>query len=156
MRRRLWWQIVLIDNRVAELSGAGTSILTYAWSTKLPSNINDSDLFPDMRDPPVESPGITEMIFLRLRCEITQFVQDSRSLAGSLNVKDDAIEEFEQRLEREYLRYCDPLIPLHVMSSVMARSSMCKLQMGLRHPLFMSDRAKALPPAEKEKLLQLS
>jgi hypothetical protein len=156
MRRRLWWQIVLIDVRVSEVSGAGSSILTYTWNTKLPSNVNDSDLFPDMRDPPVERPGLTEMIFVRLRCEGTQLVQQSRDLMGVFGLKDDAIEEFENRLEREYLSHCDPLIPLHVMSTMMARSDLFKLRMGLRHHLFMSDRTNRLSQVEKDQLFQLS
>jgi hypothetical protein len=152
----LWWQIILIDTRVAELSGAGKIILNYTWNTKLPSNINDSDLFPDMRDPPVESLGITEMIFFRLRCEIIGFVHEARKHMGSLNVEDDAVDEFTRRIEREYLSYCDPLVPLHVMSAMMARSAMIKLRMGLRDPHFMLDRANRLSPAEKDRLFELS
>ena len=156
MRRRLGWQIVLIDNRVAEISGAGTSFLTYTWTTKLPSNINDSDLFPDMRDPPVERPGITEMVFVRLRCEIAaQLIQQSRTLKGTLAVGDEAIDELEQRLEREYLNHCDPLIPLHFMSMMMARSALCKLRMGLHHHHFRM-RNSQLTDGEKDKLFQLS
>ena len=156
MRRRLWWQILLIDGRVSELSGAGHSISTYTWNTKLPSNVNDSDLSPDMRDPPIERPGTTEMIFVRLRCEITEFIHHSRTVGGCLSVKDDLIEEFEQRLEREYLNFCDASIPLHVMSVMMARSAMCKLQMGLRHPHFLSVRTNRLSSADKDNLFELS
>jgi hypothetical protein len=157
LRRRLWYQIVLIDVRVAELSGCGTSILTYGWTTKLPSNINDSDLFPDMRDPPVERPGITEMIFVRLRCEGVQLVQQLRepSLAFT-GAKEDVIIEFGQRLEQDYLSHCDPLIPLHVMSIMMTRSMICKLRMGLRHPHSMSSRNSDLSEAEKDALFQLA
>jgi hypothetical protein len=155
MRRRLWWQIVLIDNRVAELSGVGYSFSTYSSTTKLPSNINDSDLFPDMRDPPVERPGITEMIFVRLRCEVAQLINQSRTRPGTLTVEDGTIDEFEQRLEREYLNHCDPLIPLHFMSMMMARSALCKLRMGLRHQHWLL-RNTHLSDGEKEKLFQLS
>jgi hypothetical protein len=70
MRRRLWWQIVLLDNRIAEVSGAGNSILTHAWTTNFPSNINDNDLFAGMRDLPAESTGLTDMVFFLLRCEV--------------------------------------------------------------------------------------
>ena len=157
MRRRLWWQIVLIDTRVSELSGAGTSTLTYTWTTKLPSNVNDSDLFPDMHDPPVERPGLTEMIFVRLRCEARQLVEqlrdESRALIGS---QPNVIDEFEQRLERDYLAHCDPLIPLHVMSTMMTRVFLCKFRMGLSYPHFMSTRTNGISSAEKDNLFQLS
>ncbi|KAG0646739.1 Aurofusarin cluster transcription factor aurR2 [Hyphodiscus hymeniophilus] len=157
MRRRLWWQIVLIDTRVSELSGAGTSVLTYTWTTRLPSNVNDSDLFPDMRDPPVERPGLTEMVFVRLRCEGRQLVEDSREGSRAfVGSQPSLIDEFEQRLDREYLSHCDPLIPLHAMSIMMAKSFLCKLRMGLRHPYFMSVRSNGLSAVEKDTLFQLS
>jgi hypothetical protein len=156
MRRRLWWQILLIDVRVAELSGAGSSILTYTWKTQLPSNINDSDLFPNMKDPPVERPGLTEMTFVRLRCEVAQLIQQSRALIGTFVLKEDEIEEFENRLEREYLTYCDLSIPLHRISTIMTRSALCKLRMGFRTPEFMLDRANHMSQAEKNSLFQLS
>lgn len=156
MRRRLWWQIILIDKRVSEISGAGTSILTYTWNTKLPSNINDSELFPDMRDPPTERSGLTEMVFVRLRCEIAAFNQQSRTLTGPLTINDDAIDRFEARLEREYLTHVDPLVPLHFMSVMMTRSALYKTRMGIGHPYFNSARTNELSQAEKDRLFQLS
>ncbi|RFU24475.1 hypothetical protein B7463_g11863, partial [Scytalidium lignicola] len=156
MRRRLWWQIILIEYRVAELSGAGTSMVNYVWNTKFPANVNDSDLFPDMRGPPIERSGLTEMTFVRLRCEVCQFIRHSRDITGSLSVDEAAIDEFEQRLEREYLKYCDPFIPLHLISLSMTKSALCKLRMRLRHPQSMSNQSRDLPQAEKDKLFQLS
>jgi hypothetical protein len=85
MRRRLWWQVHLLDLRVSELSGAGSSILNHTWTTKLPSNINDSDLFPDMREPPQDHPGATEMVFVLHRCEVTNLVQQLQDLRRGLS-----------------------------------------------------------------------
>ena len=155
MRRRLWWQIVLIDIRVAELSGAGPAMLSYTWSTKLPSNINDSDLFPDMREPPIERPGITEMIFVRVRCEGVQLIQQNRARTGNYVLKDDAIEDLEQRVEREYLQHCDPLIPLHMMALTAGRTALCKLKISFRRPLF-SLSEKNWSDEEKDTLFKLS
>ena len=157
LRRRLWWQIVLLDTRVSESSGAGTSILTYTWRTRLPSNVNDSDLFPAMRDPPAERPGITEMIFVRLRCEGRQLVEQSREGSQAFTgTQPDVIDEFERRLERDYLLHCDRLVPLHVISTMMARSFLCKLRMRPRHPHFMSARSNGLVAIEKDSLFQSS
>lgn len=86
MRRRVWWQIMLLDIRVSELSGAGHSVLGHSWETKLPLNVNDSDLFPDMRDPPLEHPGATEMIFVLQRCEVS-FFDRWFFLSGSCRIK---------------------------------------------------------------------
>jgi len=44
MRRRLWWQIIILDCRSAELSGSkSTSLLEL--DIQVPANVNDVDLF---------------------------------------------------------------------------------------------------------------
>ncbi|PVH78804.1 hypothetical protein DL98DRAFT_572886 [Cadophora sp. DSE1049] len=154
MRRRLWWQIMLLDFRVAELSGAGCSILTHVWTTKFPLNVNDSDLYPDMRDPPAEHNGVTEMVYVLTLCEITSHFNKMRSSHSSLQVKDKEIDDLAAHLEKTYLQYCDPSIPLHVLSILMVRTRVAKLHMGPRHPHLI--QSKTMGVAEKEGLFSLS
>src|SRR5271154_815004 len=59
MRNRLWWQIVLLDGRTTELSGFGRSISAPLYDTKMPLNINDSDLDPSITSLPQERAGAT-------------------------------------------------------------------------------------------------
>ncbi|KUJ13101.1 uncharacterized protein LY89DRAFT_673198 [Mollisia scopiformis] len=155
MRRRLWWQIVLLDFRISELSGAGNSILTHVWTTKLPLNVNDSDLFPDMRDPPTEHPGrVTEMIYVLQRCEAADLLQKLRDSTDPVAVKDAAIDELSKRIEQKYLQYGDPSVPLHLFSTIMARSGMCKLHIGPRHPHLI--HSKELKKDERDQLVKYS
>ena len=63
MRRRLWWQILILDFRSAQLSGSKVEADGQNFQTKRPLNVNDSDLTPSMKEPPVEHPGITDMLF---------------------------------------------------------------------------------------------
>jgi len=158
MRRRLWWQLIHLDNRVAEFSGAGTSMLNYTWTTKIPANVNDSDLFIDMRDPPIERPGLTEMVSVRLRCEIFLFFRQSRANQDPLPVEEEKFREFEQRIDCEYLNYCDPLVPLHLVSSMMAKTALCKLRMGLQHSHFfhITNQAVATSQAQKDKIFNIA
>jgi hypothetical protein len=155
MRRRLWWQIVLLDNRIAEVSGAGNSILTHTWTTNFPSNINDNDLFAGMRDLPAESTVLTEMLFFLLRCEVAHFAQKSSPAAGSMSAHAHLINEFEDRIERKYLQKCDPLIPLHLMAITMGRSTLCKLRMATRSPRTLLDRGVPIPKEERDRLFVL-
>jgi hypothetical protein len=169
MRRRLWWLIVLFDSRVAEYSDVGTSIITHQWTTRLPSNVNDSDLYPSMIDPPADHSGATEMMFVLTRCEIAQFLQRVRAtvafdgcwheLSSSqipLNAKDKAIEDLEELLERKYLKYCDASIPLHFISANRARSTICKIRHVAHHPRLLPDRGAHLPQDEKDKFFSWS
>jgi hypothetical protein len=150
MRRRLWWQVVLLDNRAAEVSGAGISILTHSWTTNLPSNVNDSDLFADMRDLPVESTGLTEMVFVLLRCEVTHFLRRWSPVVGSITADEHLINEFEDRIERKYLQQCDPLIPLHLMAVAIGRSALCKLRMATHSPRTLLDPGVPMPQEERD------
>jgi hypothetical protein len=134
MRRRLWWQVLLLDVRVAELSGAGSALLNHTWKTKLPSNVNDSDLFPDMREIPKEHSGATEMMFVLHRCEVANLVQQLQDKSIPLTIKDEAIDQLEMALERKYIQYCDRSIPFHLMTTLMVKLATAKIRMLPRHP----------------------
>src|SRR5690349_17334902 len=79
MRRRLWWQIMILDARAAELTGSGRPGEAWYWNTKVPSNVNDCDLHPDMKEPPVDSAGPTDMISCLLRYELGVMFKRARS-----------------------------------------------------------------------------
>lgn len=70
MRRRVWWQIVLLDNKNAQLSGLKNSGVANFFDTDIPANINDNDLNPNMSEQPLEHKHQTEMIFWLITYEI--------------------------------------------------------------------------------------
>lgn len=154
MRRRLWWQLILLDFRVSELSGAGSSALGHNWTTKVPLNINDSDLYPDMKEPPAEYPGVTEMMYVIMRCEIVELMHNLRTSPISLSEKDKAIDELKESLESKYSKYADPSVPLHLITMLMERGLICKMHMGPRHPHLISFTT--VSPAEGQKLFDLA
>ncbi|KAI9771940.1 MAG: hypothetical protein M1835_006333, partial [Candelina submexicana] len=168
MRRRLWWQIMILDGRAAQLAGTGLSVLDRLTDTKAPLNINDSDLYPNMREPPVEHTGVTEMIFTLVRCEIGNHLHRSgnKSYDGGwkqlgdptvpLADKDKGIDELEGRIESKFLRYCDPVIPLHLLSTILAKSAVSKMRLVAHHPRQYKDKGASLPQPEKDMLLDLS
>ncbi|KAK9327954.1 fungal-specific transcription factor domain-containing protein [Lipomyces starkeyi] len=164
MRRRLWWQIILLDGRIAELSGSGVSVLADSWDTKIPLNVNDDDLSPDMRELPTERAGSTEMIFCLIRYNVGEFLRHSspRSFVSEQNTglslaeKDRVINELERLIEQSFLRYCDPVIPLHFLAATMARSTMCTMRLGIHHPRNFPDKGAQMPQADKDYLLSNS
>jgi len=71
-RRRLWWQLVIFDKRVAEITGSSiTALSTCGGDCKFPLNLNDTDLNIHAKDPPTAYPGPTEMLFCLTRIELT-------------------------------------------------------------------------------------
>ncbi|KKZ64785.1 hypothetical protein EMCG_09326 [[Emmonsia] crescens] len=134
IRRRLWWQIISLDIFFSELSGVGTSLLRHPWDTRIPLNVNDSDLTPDMKHPPIEHTGPTEMLFRLIQCQVGNFLREHqatlspgggwRDIGGrdmSAVDKNKHVDDLQALLEHKYLRFCDPSIPLHMAASLVGR-----------------------------------
>ncbi|QGA14545.1 hypothetical protein EYB26_002200 [Talaromyces marneffei] len=139
MRRRLWWQILLIDGRAAQLAHSpGPIMLSSGLDFTLPSNLNDADISPSMTGQPIPHEGPTEILFCLLRYELGKFLNEQGSSLHSPSVsvveKDRLIDKFEKHIERLYLRFCDPALPLHLMASGGARSAICKMRLMAHHP----------------------
>lgn len=151
VRRRLWWKIFYLDCRAAEDSGCGNAfgLGKHPWSTKLPLNINDSDIWPSMRGPLVEREGATDMIFDSVMSTTGSFLKKHRapdstsydglwtslsSTALSNAEKDRAIDEHTRTVEEKILRYVDPSMPLHYATAIAARWTITKMRMVAHHP----------------------
>jgi len=167
MRVRLWWQIWFIDAR-ARKSISGHHIPPSAYADiRLPLNVNDSELHPDMVDCPVEHVGATEMLYCLIKYEIGPWSKNS-SIAKSvfqtmspkdlvntsMAVKDHAIEELERIFEDKYLRHCDPRIPLHSLSLTISRLGICRMRFMAHHPRNRGDRGGQMTLKEGDKVFE--
>ena len=121
MRRRLWWHISILDTRSSEEHGTDPTFSEQFYDTKLPMNINDDDIYPDMKEPPKERVGCTEMTFCLLRFELSVVtrrlsftapgVEGSESSRRTLEEKEKMIDQCHRMIEEKYLQYCDMNIP---------------------------------------------
>ena len=147
MRRRLWWQIIQIDMRASELTGFGRFLPTVNWDTRFPLNINDSDLDVHMTELPSEREGATDMMYCLLGYEMGNFFREIRTTPSislalqsfqhpthSAEEKDKVVDELERRIEQKYLRYCDPLVPLHHLCLINARSAIVTSRLIIHYP----------------------
>lgn len=139
MRRRLWWYIVSLDSRLSEVLGA-ESTLPRSCDTRLPSNIDDASLERGTTNT-TEVVGASDMVYCLLKYETVRFLQE-RDPRTSIVPEDGAgqtshtprtlrmrsVGALERLLEERFLRFCDPLIPLHVLTTTVARSSICKFR----------------------------
>ncbi|KFY12789.1 hypothetical protein V491_06658 [Pseudogymnoascus sp. VKM F-3775] len=139
MRRRLWWQIVLFDSRMGEMANCKSSILSPTWDCDLPLNLNDSDLIPHLKELVTPREGPTEALFIMISCEIANFVRNSQfylkfTLPSTKESKSTkvapSVDDLEALIENKYLKYCNPHIPLHLMSSCMSRGFIGKWRFG--------------------------
>lgn len=147
MRRRLWWYIVTLDARLTEIIG-GESSLPSSIDARLPSNLDDSDLTPDMPALPKPRTGATEMTFCLARYEIAGFLQECASFktqpqSSAYPIPSNKLEgeekhgfsALESLLEEKYLRFCDPVVPIQLLATAMTRSTLCKLKQMAIHQL---------------------
>lgn len=165
MRRRLWWQITFLEARASEFSAVGQISQHMDWTTKTPLNVNDSSLHPSMVELPAEQNGATEMLHCLIRYEVGNFLksgsakstydgswQKFQSSEVSVKDKEKAIQSLEELFERKFLRYCDPSIPLHFISGLLAGSTACKLRFRAYHPRHHWARGESVLPEEKDML----
>lgn len=167
----MWWQIVVQDTRLAELSGAGTSLLSGPFDTHLPRNINDADLKPEMGQIPQDHAGTTDMTFCMTRYEIANFLKSSNTdffffdgawakpdgALATLVEKDKAIDELENRLEEKYLKHCsDPNMTLHFLTKIFTRTAIYRMRLVAHHPRHLPDKGASMPPEEKDYLCRLN
>ncbi|MCJ1285766.1 hypothetical protein MMC26_005107 [Xylographa opegraphella] len=161
MRRRLSWLIAVVDGRSAQIAGQGASAISYGWDILLPSNVNDSDICPEMQENPVESAGATEMIFCLIRYTAGHHFERSRVLDNncqkrskefSILDKDKRIDDLQNLLENKYIKYCDPVIPLHFLAASLARSFVYSMRVTAHHPRQQPDGGIHMSQVEKDEL----
>jgi hypothetical protein len=177
MRRRLWWQIYVLEIRAAEDQGCNSTVNRDSFDTQLPLNINDEDIKVDATDAPIPRSGFTDMTFGIIRYEtilLSHAVQSGR-LASSQNPEGFAsadklrkIAACEEMLQRDYLQFVSTQEPRSIISDVLARTAIAKMKLGVQNPLhprlsneFEADTSKMpedTPPNEGicEKLFLLS
>ena len=134
IRRRVWWQLKMLDSDSAELNGPDKFETFDADPRypKLPLNVNDNELFPALSSFPTATNRATDMVFCALRFELRSYwttsaiekrnqgkntrIWDFYGPSVTMNERDNAIDEFEEILETKYIRYCDPWQPIQLMT----------------------------------------
>lgn len=179
MRRRLWRQLMILDFTASELAGCAPSY-TYAammdYDSREPLNVNEEDIWEGMKELPSERFGATDMIFCRLRYEFRAFfmlihkprtykmgigpqgnswaklTEDGLTIAE----KDKIIDELENKLQTNYLRFCDPINRLHNLTALAARAAVAGMRLRAHHPRQYSDEGKTAPQSERDLCFSLS
>lgn len=163
MRRRLWWHISLLDSRSAEDHGTDPTFTEQFYDTKIPSNVNDEDIFPGMKEWPKERVGATEMTFCLIRFELGKFARENffglpnwpgRTPELTVEEKEKLIDDCHRELEEKYLRHCDMSIPIYWVTATVARLILAKIWLTLHHPRSFTSNSErsALSPATRERL----
>ena len=148
MRRRLWWSLILFDTRINEVAASKTTTLDPTWDCKVPLNVNDSDLRPEMKGPPATQGNPSEALFAVVRSELGEFIRHSvfhldfnspalkpiaKSLQNGPSPETDGVVKLEELIEKQYLKFCDPENPIHFMTIWTTRASLAKCHLMEYH-----------------------
>ncbi|WZH48310.1 fungal-specific transcription factor [Fusarium acuminatum] len=144
MRRRLWWQVYVLDARNAMECGVEPTILEQTFNTRKPRNINDVVLHPHIDTTPADDDKKTEMTIILLRIlgtDLTRRTIFSESFNRANGYPCLSVEEQCQKLDE--LRDCAEMqiltryssqIPLDFIASATARLIHAKLKVMVCKP----------------------
>ena len=165
LRRRLWWQICVLDGRAAEDRGSDPMISEESYNTMMPLNVNDEDIDATSFQPIVERQGYTEMTFCLISQEVSVAIRQLNYVPPGLssrlpaeitpNVtrKQRLVAACSQRLESKYLRYCDTSIPFSWATSIVTRLVMARMWLVVHKPLHRQEGGMLPQDVDREKIL---
>ncbi|KAJ8123833.1 hypothetical protein O1611_g9501 [Lasiodiplodia mahajangana] len=147
-RRRLWWNLAGFDRRIGEMCGSTITAISTGGNCSRPPHT-----------------GATEMIFALTRLEFAKAPGNDKMKAqlsaanpqAVTNLADHRLssylDQFAHYMEETYLKYCDPKIPIHYMTMLMTRATICKMRVhsGFFRVAIMAPSP--IPAAESEALL---
>ncbi|KAG9986005.1 hypothetical protein KCU98_g4325, partial [Aureobasidium melanogenum] len=135
MRRRIWWALLLFDNRVCEMGDYRAVTLTPSWNCKIPANLNDFDLQAGMKTLP-QGHGPTGSTLAVLRYAVADLVRHSSFFLDFTNPALKALAKpddhggnlvsLQQKIEDDYLRHLNPENPHHFMTLWLIRGHIAR------------------------------
>lgn len=144
MRRRIWWSLIIFDSRIGDMADHKNTTLDPTWDCKVPLNVNDSDLRPEMKEVPVARGHSTDAVFATMRSKIGEFTRHAnfhldftnpalksvvRDVQQSLAAEASQLDKLEKDIEDRYIKVCNPQIPLHFLTIWMAREQLAKCRL---------------------------
>ncbi|KAF3077537.1 Transcription factor vrtR1 [Trichoderma lentiforme] len=110
MRLRLWWHLCVLESRASEDQGFQPTVDITNTGLRLPLNVNDDQIYPDMTHFPAESRGWTEMSFFLIQIDACRVIhpildkqqQDSGDALLSIREKGRRISDPIQYMAEKY------------------------------------------------------
>jgi hypothetical protein len=146
MRRRIWWQICILDIRTSENHGSDQDIAQHYFDTRLPLNVNDDALTPGAVTNPTPQIGITEMSLSLIRYEISGVIcklrsppfvcveeQDLDISTSTVQKIDKITDECRMKLDFQFLKHCNMNTPFHWLIATVTRMMVAKMWINVHH-----------------------
>ncbi|KAK6368207.1 hypothetical protein LTS17_009948 [Exophiala oligosperma] len=145
MRIRLWWRLMGLDGKTRSIAKPQ---LSHLGDIRLPLNVNDADLHPDMVGPPIEHRSPTEMTCVLMKYEVSNWLRTSPTATkifenifqghangqGSRQLEEKAVAELDATYHEKFLDKCDTRVPLHALTYTMAKLGIARMRFVVHHP----------------------
>ncbi|CAF9919974.1 MAG: hypothetical protein HETSPECPRED_004129 [Heterodermia speciosa] len=142
MRRRLWWQIQILDMKASQDRGSECGLLEADADTQMPRNLNDQDFSYDSQHPLYDRQGPSEMTLSLLFTNALSTIREiySRTLNridGALTYieKRQMVKQFAERVESMCTAGADHLDPKVKMLRLISHYWTCQLFLTLYYPV---------------------
>ena len=129
MRRRVWWQICLIDSRSGDVHLSRYKIAEGAFDTKTPANIDDANLDLAVSHMPLPAEGWTDTTSFLIRCEIWRLSRRLQAAAGDTE-RLSSFKHSEAEIDH-HLRHFQPSRALHTFMATSAKLFLAKVNLVL-------------------------
>ncbi len=147
MRRRLWWQICVLDSHAAEDRASNPVISADSFNTRLPLNINDENLRFDSFKEVKEQQSFTDMTFCLICGEVFDTARQLNYVPGRQIGATDVITQStwkertalvmntQQRIEEKHLIHLKLARPFHWTTRMVADVIIAIMWLNLYRPL---------------------
>jgi len=160
MRRRLWWQICLLDSHAADDRATNPVVSADSFNTELPLQINDEDLQVDLRGELEDRQGFTDMTFSLICFEVVDTIRQlnyvpirklGQSRSGPQDYwtqRIDAVTNVQRRMEEKYLRHLKLDRPFHWATRLVADIMTAIMWLVVYRPLQQHPDSRPFPLAD--------
>lgn len=159
MRRKVWWGLVMLDLRASEDQGTDLTIPSGSFDTKIPLNINDEDISPDLKQTPTERDGLTDMSFARSYFETGDIMRQMmapgvKDDAAGLQTESHLLDKLHQKFEQGYVQYTAETANIaHWVAVTVARLVTAKMTLITFLPVLFSSPSEHVSDEIRTKLL---
>lgn len=160
MRRRTWCVVIVLDVRASEDQGMDNSITAGSFDTKLPVNINDTDIEPEMTEMPKGREGVTDMTFPLVSfeiCEATkQLMAQSIKDGSPVGIEEQSrlLNSIYEKVDKGYLQYtAESGNIVYWVAVTIARLVMAKITLLIYLPILFSSPGEPVSESIRSKLL---
>lgn len=161
MRRRLWWQVVVLDIRASGDRGTEAMIDLDMCNTRLPLNINDDDFSPESTAFPPERTGGSDVTFSLCAAESSSIFlwvghAQARFSRSTPHQSEEEIVAKAQRLEQTFILNHDANHYQSALAAGLVRLITLKLWLFMQYPIHLRANiaTSRWPKVSREAILQ--